>query len=75
MDGINVFGQQISLWPSKRSFDLISRSNWLCETGTRMNLGTHYGRCCDDCAFLEFSKISGEMNLMTPNPAYWYFPD
>jgi uncharacterized protein (DUF2237 family) len=66
MDGINVFGQKISLC-SKDPLTGYYRTG-CCETGPD-DLGTHTVCAVMTLEFLEFSKSRGN-DLMTPIPAY-----
>ncbi len=68
MDGINVFGQKISLC-SKDPLTGYYRTG-CCDTG-QDDLGTHTVCAVMTAEFLEFSKSRGN-DLMTPIPAYGF---
>jgi len=68
MDGINVFGQKISLC-SNDPLTGYYRTG-CCETGPD-DLGTHTVCAVMTVEFLEFSKSRGN-DLMTPIPAYGF---
>jgi hypothetical protein len=68
MDGVNVFGQKISLC-SKDPLTGYYRTG-CCETGPD-DLGTHTVCAVMTAEFLDFSKSRGN-DLMTPIPAYGF---
>jgi len=73
MDGINVFGQQISLCSKDplnwNIIELVVWRDWPDDI-----LEALYGLCCDDCKrFLEVFSNLGEMNLMNTDSSVWIF--